>query len=78
MIAGLTSNQYWGAINRRFDKRVARLARMGFKRITNEFGSFFARGIIRTNGKNQIIPAILLSAADNRLYYERLQQILRC
>jgi hypothetical protein len=74
----MTSNQYYKGINNRFDKRVARIHRMGFKRITNEFGSFYVRGIIRSNGKNQIIPAALLGAADNRLWYERLQQILRC
>lgn len=74
----LTSNQYYKGLNNRFDKRIARLVRMGFKRVNNEFGSFFARGIIRCNGfRNQVIPAGLLSSADNRLWNEKLEEILR-
>jgi hypothetical protein len=27
----LTSNQYWGGINRRFDRRLKRLVKLGYK-----------------------------------------------
>lgn len=39
----LTSNQFYGGLNRRFDKRVALLARFGFKSVVNEFGAFMVR-----------------------------------
>lgn len=75
----ITSNQYYKSLGKRFDKRAARLFRMGFKRINNEYGSFFVRGLIRSQGwKNQVIPSCLVTAADNRLWNDKLATILRC
>lgn len=74
----LTSNEYHKGLNNRFDKRIARIHKMGFRRVNNEFGSFFVRGMIRTNSsRNQTIPAGLLLSADNRLWNEKLAEVVR-
>ena len=43
MIAHLTSNEYWGGLNRRFDRRAKLLRRLGFKYETTEYGGVFVR-----------------------------------
>lgn len=72
----LTDNQYYGGLNRRFDKRFALLYRCGFKR-----HSEFPELLIRPNGANPksanriTTDSVLLST--NRVWYDLLGRILR-
>lgn len=71
MIAHLTSNEYWGGLNRRFDRRAKLLRRLGFKYETTEYGGVFVRAKPwRT--KKEAIPAAVVSLADKRAWVEHL------
>lgn len=60
----LTSNEYYGGLNRRFDRRARLLRRLGFayKRIEEANIAVFARGRIN---RPESIPAAVLHHADN-------------
>ncbi len=76
MIADLTSNQYYGGLNRRFDRRVRLLHKLGFKRIANEFGAFYAKPFRRFSLQKRYIPAAVLSHAQDRAFYEQVRYSL--
>lgn len=66
----LTTNQYYGGLNRRFDKRIARLVCLGFRQVTNEFGCF----MVRTKyARTQSLSQSLVMYADQRAYFDRLR-----
>jgi hypothetical protein len=72
----LTSNQYYGGLNRRFERRAALLRRLGFtyQRIEGMPVAVFGRGYL---GKSQAIPAAVLHHADNRAWFEELARTLK-
>src|SRR5689334_15256762 len=70
----LTSNQYYGGLNARFEKRAVQLRRNGFAYVTLTDGVVgFTR---RRRGKAQIIPAALLHSADKRLWLDTMARFL--
>lgn len=87
----LTSNQYFGAINRRFDNRARQLGKLGFKYLRNEqLGlAFFVRlangrplaasswADIYPDARLASVSAEFVSRADNGDYAEKLGDILR-
>lgn len=75
----LTSNQHYGAINRRFDRRAARLKSLGFRyeRI-EQFGiAVFIRGTREIDVKKTTIPASTVAHADNRSFIDILSATCR-
>jgi hypothetical protein len=71
----LTSNQFYGGINRRHDKRARLLTRLGFKFDTEKFGWYNPR---RSHLRNNFrIPPSLLQHAHNRAFYETLATLAR-
>lgn len=66
----LTSNEYYGGLNRRYDRRAALLRKLGFTYVTNEWGAFFTR---RGLGKFTPIPAGVVGHADYRAFIDRLR-----
>ena len=73
--ASLTSNQYYGGLNRRFDRRAALLIRLRFKYVAGEHGAAFVRPRLCRPANS--IPAALLSHIDNRAWFDLLAGILR-
>ena len=72
MISQLTSNQYYGGLNRRFDKRCRRLKQMGFKYVRTEFGAIFQK--IWYGSKTYNIPADLVMNAHNRVFIDEIKR----
>ena len=71
----LTSNQYYGGLNRRFDRRAALLIRLRFKYVAGEHGAAFVRPRVCRPANS--IPAAMLAHADNRAWFDLLARILR-
>lgn len=70
----LTSNQYYGGLNRRFVKRQRRLLSIGFKYVPTEHGAMFIRPARYYVTKKMLgIPAALLHHADNRAFWDVVQ-----
>jgi hypothetical protein len=69
----LTSNQYYGGLNRRFDKRAALLRRFGFAYEVVGQVAIFSR---TRRCRRSEVPAALLSHADKRAWREALRSIL--
>jgi len=69
----LTSNEYYGGLNRRFDKRAARLRKLGFEYTGTDFGAFFIR---KRFGRMSSIPAPTLHHADARAWFDTLKSAL--
>ena len=72
----LTSNQHYGGLNRRFDKRAKRLARMGYTyERTDELGqAFFIPPVLNWRRRyTTAIPACFVHAADNRTFWEMVK-----
>lgn len=70
----LTSNQLYGGLNRRFDRRVGQLRRLGFvyEIVRTEYDPRATYAILTRgrHGRAQIIPASTIMLADNRVYRE--------
>jgi hypothetical protein len=66
----LTSNQYYGGLNRRFDRRARLLTRLGF---VSNLVETDLRVFTRTRHARKVnIPAAVLTHADNRAWHEVL------
>ena len=77
----LTSNQYYGGLNRRFDRRAKQLRRFGFKYVrVEEFAiAIFVKGrpdCAYAKKKNRLTACFVMNA-DNRAYAEALQRACR-
>ena len=70
LIVNLTSNQFYGAINRRFDRRITFLSRLGFKHVINEFGAFMVRKI--PGRKDSVISTSAILYAVNTVWRDKL------
>lgn len=77
-VYNLTSNQYYGGMNRRFDKRTARLSKLGFKYVANDFGAFFVKEVPFwvNKGKPIVISVAAIHGYDNRMWFETLRSKL--
>ena len=75
-MVALTNNQYYGGLNRRFDKRARRLLARGFRyqQVEGMNMAVFARR--RSSRKLAAIPAAVLHHADNRRWIETLRTSL--
>ena len=65
----MTNNQYYGGLNRRFEKRASLLRRLGWKYELSELYpvALFVRRA-RYSQKLRAIPAAILHYADNRAW----------
>lgn len=74
----LTSNQFYGGLNRRFDRRVKQLYRLGYRlHSVPEFGiALMAKQNIHDR-KNSSIPNAIIMHADNAAYRLYLASKLR-
>ena len=59
----LTSNQYYGGLNRRFDKRASLLRKLGYKYVATQFGGMF---VIDKYSYVTSIQASLVMSGHNR------------
>jgi len=77
----LTSNQYWGGINRRFDKRIKLLYKIGIK-FDHESVGFPSKATKWDFEQERIVPRWILRSStmmhlDNRAWFEMLRDLLR-
>lgn len=81
MIGQLTSNQYYGGLNRRFDKRIRLLHRFGFRYRIDKIGTETFGVLYRKNPFNphreQCILASELLHSHNRVFRDELRAVLR-
>lgn len=73
MLPGLTSDQFWGGINRRFDRRLRRLYRMGYRLEVTEFGQFMVKRKYRYLNS---VPHALTMYASNRDWNQALYRLI--
>jgi hypothetical protein len=59
----VTSNQYYGGLNRRFDRRVRLLSKLGYKYTRTQFGGMF---VIDRHSYIISIQACLVMSGHNR------------
>jgi tryptophanase len=83
-LQSLTSNQYYGGLNKRFDKRAALLRRFGFsyQRPAHACrpGESVSVGVFVRAGRRRdwdAIPAATLLHADNRAWRDTLKDYLK-
>lgn len=69
----ITSNQYYGALNRRFDKRACLLRSLGYKYRATEFGGMFIKQQSK-HWQTTSIPASVVMVALNRDFIQTLRQ----
>lgn len=77
----LTSNQFYGGMNRRFDKRAKRLRKLGFNyeiHQLDEHDKRATKGVFcrRRYGRMRMIFASELMTSCNRLWIKNLQEHL--
>lgn len=70
-----TSNQYYGALNKRFDKRAKLLKRMGYKYTRTPYGAMF---IIESAFSRTVIAATLVSVASKFDFIMAIKKPLVC
>jgi hypothetical protein len=75
----LTSNQYYGGLNRRFEARQRRLRKMGFLYVCNEIKGAPANFIKyrKWSANARVISAQTVLVAENRVYFDMLARITR-
>lgn len=75
----VTSNQYYGGINLRFEKRRALLTKMGFEYKIIKISPRHTAGIFtRGEGvREQTILACVVNRSTNRMWNDDLQYLLR-
>lgn len=71
----MTENEKYGAINRRFDKRVKLLSKFGFRYERTDLG--FAVMKRHVFYKPQAIPTATLLFADNQFWRNELANLLK-
>lgn len=69
----LTSNQYWGGLNRRFDNRVARLYSLGYRLEGSDYGSFMVK---RNYQGIRVVPMSMVMHCPNAEYHQFLRGTL--
>ena len=69
----LTSNQYYGGLNRRFEKRSRLLRKLGFEyKRSEELGmAYFVRKTFRH--KRSVLTAAEVTHADNRAFVDAVR-----
>lgn len=79
ILQSLTSNQYYGGQNRRFDRRAKQLRKFGFRyeRIAELDFAVFVRPQRFNPNRKQAIPTAFLFVADNRAWNGKLEEFLR-
>lgn len=80
MNATLTSNQFYAGLNRRFDKRAAKLRKMGFKASTFEIpGTRQTYGVFLRGqpGRMESVLTSLVMNATNRVFNDELARLRR-
>ena len=65
----MTSNEKYGGLNRRFDKRAKRLIRAGFRYEHTEYGGMFCK---RRGGRVRALAASLVMHVDNWAFWDSL------
>lgn len=71
---GLSSNQFYGGLNRRFDRRARRLRSLGYQYTQTPFGAVFIRSRF---GRLDSIPAGVVMNADNRAFVDSIRSPMR-
>ena len=73
----LTANQHYNGLNRRFDRRAARLIAAGFvyKQI-EEYGIAVFTSAKQSEQRRRTIPACMLHNADNRTWIDYLARVV--
>ncbi len=76
--AELTEQQYYGGLNRRFERRAALLRKMGFRYIWTEVAPKVTTGGFSRSqfGRVQYIPAALVAHAGARAFHAELARLL--
>ena len=72
--ASLSSNQWFGGLNRRFDRRARLLRRLGYRYATTPLGAVFVRGSV---SRLESIAACVVMGSDNRAFLEAVRSPLR-
>lgn len=65
MLANVSSNQYYGALNRRFDRRAKLLRKLGYKYTHTPYGGVFIKQQSK-HWQTVSIPASVVMIALNR------------
>jgi hypothetical protein len=68
--AKISSNQWFGALNRRFDRRARLLRRLGYKYTRSPLGAVFVRG---SGFRLESISASVVGSAHNRDFVEAVR-----
>lgn len=69
----LTSNQFWGGLNRRFDRRIGRLYRLGYRLESTDHGPVMAK---RRYCEIRCVPNCMILHCCNRDYYRFLRGVV--
>lgn len=72
--AEISSNQWYGAINRRFDRRARLLSRLGYKYTGTPFGAMFVRSRFC---RIESIAAGVVMNAHNRAFVDAIRSPMR-
>ena len=70
---GITSNQYYGGLNRRFDRRAQLLRKLGYKYTGTVYGAMFIKQQSK-HWQTTSIPASVVMVAINRDFHQTLRQ----
>jgi hypothetical protein len=77
-LADLTSNEYWGGLNRRFDRRISILAKCGIRNVGGT--GWASRREVWTDGQRKpywVMSAQFVMHADHRAWNELLADLVR-
>jgi len=75
----MTSNQFYGALNRRFDNRARLLRKLGFQyRYVEEIGRavFSRKGRRLVGNKQDVLTCDIVLVASNRVWRDELSRML--
>jgi hypothetical protein len=78
-ISSLTSNQYYGGLNNRYDKRAKKLMKIGFK-LNRELMAWHVRPYSEFTIKDltsarMLIPNGFVMYADNRAFNDKIREV---
>ena len=68
--AAISSRQWFGALNRRFDRRARLLRRLGYKYTRSPLGAVFVRGF---GHRLESISAAVVMSAQNREFIDSVR-----
>lgn len=69
--AEISSNQWYGGLNRRFDRRARLLRRLGYRYAASPFGAVFVRG---RGSRLESILAVVVMSAHNRDFVDSVRR----